>query len=247
MVEVPRRDLEDCDDDIAKGYLKTAAQHLAKMEAAVRSKSMPNIQQLSHRLAGTSAYLGLTVMANLLRGLERAASEGRSEKARQFLASLQDEFSRLQRHMTTYFLKVETSLPVSRQSAGKKKFKIMIVDDHPLLREGLKRLIELEPEFHVCGEAATARQALVAIPVLQPDMVILDIARGDTDAVNLIKCVQRRRSPPPRILALSMHDESLYAEQALRAGAKGYLMKHDAAKDVIKAMHRILAGKVYLS
>ena len=122
----------------------------------------------------------------------------------------------------------------------------MIVDDHPLMREGLIRLINSQPDLIVCGEAATAHQALKSIPVLKPDVVILDLTLAGSDGLDLIKNM-KLRSLKSLILVLSAHDESLYAERALRAGAKGYIMKEEAAKDVLKAIHRILDGEIYLS
>jgi DNA-binding NarL/FixJ family response regulator len=124
--------------------------------------------------------------------------------------------------------------------------KVLIVDDHPVVREGLTRLINLQPDLRVCGEASTAYQALKMLPVLKPDLVILDITLGGSNGMDLIKDM-KVRSLKSSILVLSMHDESLYAERALRAGAKGYIMKEQASKEVLKAIHRILAGEIYLS
>lgn len=122
----------------------------------------------------------------------------------------------------------------------------MVVEDHPLVREGLTRLINLQPDLSVCGEAPTAHHALKAIPVLKPDIVILDITLAGSNGMDLIKDM-KSRSLKSLILVLSMHDESLYAERALRAGAKGYIMKQEASKDVLTAIRRILAGEIYLS
>jgi DNA-binding NarL/FixJ family response regulator len=120
------------------------------------------------------------------------------------------------------------------------------VDDHPLVREGLVRLINLQPDLKLCGQAATAHQALKAIPDLKPDVVILDITLAGSDGMDLIKDM-KLRSLKSLVLVLSMHEESLYAERTLRAGAKGYLMKLEPPKEVLKAIHRILAGEIYLS
>src|ERR1019366_7580677 len=127
-----------------------------------------------------------------------------------------------------------------------RRFKIFIVDDHPLVREGLIRLIHPQPDLCVCGEASTAYQALKDIPVLKPDIVILDLTLAGSDGLELIKNM-KLRSLKSLVLVLSGHDESLFAERALRAGAKGYIMKEKAAKDVLKAIHRILDGEIYLS
>jgi DNA-binding NarL/FixJ family response regulator len=129
---------------------------------------------------------------------------------------------------------------------SKKKFKIFIVDDHPLIREGLERLINFQPDLSLCGQASTAFRALKAIPILKPDLVILDITLAGSNGMGLIKDM-KLRSLKSLILVLSMHDESLYAERALRAGAKGYIMKQEAPKEMLKAIHRILAGEIYLS
>jgi len=128
----------------------------------------------------------------------------------------------------------------------KDKFKIFIVDDHPLLREGLTRLINLQTDMKVCGESSTAHHALKSISTLKPNIVILDITLAESNGLDLIKDM-KSRSLKSLILVLSMHDESLYAERALRAGAKGYIMKQEASKEVLKAIHHILAGEIYLS
>jgi len=138
---------------------------------------------------------------------------------------------------------MRTSSPLKSK---KGKYKVFIVDDHPLVREGLTRFINLQPDLHICGEAATAHQALKSIPVLKPDVVILDLTLAGSNGLDLIKDM-KLRSLKSLVLVLSMHDESLYAERALRAGAKGYIMKEEASKEVLKAIHRILAGEIYLS
>jgi len=136
---------------------------------------------------------------------------------------------------------------ISRPPKSKhRKHKVFIVDDHPLMREGLARLLNLQPDLHVCGEASSGHQALKSIPVQKPDIVILDITLAGSNGMDLIKDM-KLRSLKSLILVLSMHDESLYAERALRAGAKGYIMKQEASKEVLKAIHRILAGEIYLS
>jgi DNA-binding NarL/FixJ family response regulator len=128
----------------------------------------------------------------------------------------------------------------------KAKRTIFIVDDHPLLREGLTRLINLQPDLRICGESATIHDALKSIRTLKPAVVILDLTLAGTNGLDLIKDL-KSRSVHSRILVLSMHDETLYAERALRAGAKGYIMKEEASKEVLKAIYRILAGEIYLS
>ncbi len=138
---------------------------------------------------------------------------------------------------------MRTSTP---RKSKRGKYKIFVVDDHPLVREGLRRLINPQPHLSICGEAATTDQALKSIPVLKPDLMILDLTLAGSDGLDLIKDM-KLRSLKPLVLVLSMHDESLYAERALRAGAKGYIMKQEASKEVLKAIHRILAGEIYVS
>jgi DNA-binding NarL/FixJ family response regulator len=133
-----------------------------------------------------------------------------------------------------------------RRPSLKRKVKVLIVDDHPLIREGLTRLIDVQPDLRVCGESSSAFHALKAIPILKPDIVILDITLDGSNGMDLIKDM-KLRSLKSLVLVLSMHDESLYAERALRAGAKGYIMKDEAPKAVLTAIHRILDGEIYLS
>jgi DNA-binding NarL/FixJ family response regulator len=120
------------------------------------------------------------------------------------------------------------------------------VDDHPIVRQGLALFIEREPDLMVCGEAEDATSALQAIRDAAPDFVILDISLNGPDGLELLKTL-RVRYPNLPALVLSMHDESVYAERALRAGANGYIMKQEAADKVITAIRHILGGDVYLS
>lgn len=124
--------------------------------------------------------------------------------------------------------------------------RILIVDDHPLFREGLRQLIEREAELSVCGEAKDASEARQLIAETKPDLVIVDISLGNASGIDLIKNLKAEDAELP-VLVLSMHDESLYAERALRAGAMGYLMKHEPPKTVKAAIRRVLAGEMYLS
>jgi DNA-binding NarL/FixJ family response regulator len=126
------------------------------------------------------------------------------------------------------------------------KSRILVVDDHPLFREGLRQMIERDPELTVCGEAADAAEAMKAIPQYNPDMVIVDISLGGTSGIDLIKTIKAEYDDLP-LLVVSMHDESLYAERALRAGAMGYVMKHEPGKNVKAAIHKVLGGEIYLS
>jgi DNA-binding NarL/FixJ family response regulator len=128
----------------------------------------------------------------------------------------------------------------------KGKNTIFIVDDHPLMCEGLTRLLNHEADLMVCGQSHTAHEALKRIPELEPDIVIVDITLTDGNGIDLIKDM-KRRSIPSKVLVLSMHDENLYAERALQAGAKGYIMKQEVSREVLKAIHKILDGEIYLS
>ncbi len=127
-----------------------------------------------------------------------------------------------------------------------RKSKIFVVDDHPIVRQGLGLLINREPDMIVCGAAEEAQSALRAIPGLQPDVLVVDISLSGPDGLELVKTIRTRDANLP-ILVLSMHDESIYAERALRAGANGYIMKQEATEKVLVAIRRILRGDVYLS
>jgi DNA-binding NarL/FixJ family response regulator len=120
------------------------------------------------------------------------------------------------------------------------------VDDHPIVRQGLALFIDREPDLMVCGEAEDATSALQAIRESTPDFLILDISLDGRDGLELLKTL-RVGHPNLPVLILSMHDESVYAERSLRAGANGYIMKQEAADKVITAIRQILGGDVYLS
>ena len=124
--------------------------------------------------------------------------------------------------------------------------RIFLVDDHPLVREWLTHLIHQQPDLVVCGEADTASGALEAILRLKPDVAIVDISLKDQSGIELIKNLKQMGSPA-QVIVLSMHDEALYAERVLRAGARGYIMKRETAKKVIAAVRQVLAGELYLS
>jgi DNA-binding NarL/FixJ family response regulator len=129
---------------------------------------------------------------------------------------------------------------------NKSKAKIFLVDDHPLVREWLTNLIHQQPDFSVCGEAETAAQALEAIAKLKPDVAIVDISLKSGSGIELIKNI-KALEPQVAVIVLSMHDEDLYAERALRAGARGYIMKRETAKKVIAGIRDVLEGRLYLS
>ena len=123
---------------------------------------------------------------------------------------------------------------------------ILIVDDHPMLRRGLASLIESEPDLAVCGQAGNSAAALQATEQSQPDLVIVDLALGDSDGLELVKEMKRRHPQIPA-LVLSMHDEAVYAERSLRAGARGYVSKQQLDETVLVAIRRLLAGETYMS
>jgi len=129
---------------------------------------------------------------------------------------------------------------------SEEKERIIIVDDHPLFRERLSELINHELDMEVCGEAEDARQAIEIIRNTSPDLAIVDITLKGSGGLELIKSIRELPTAVP-VLVLSMHEESLYAERALRAGAAGYITKHESAENVLLAIRRVLAGEVYLS
>ena len=123
---------------------------------------------------------------------------------------------------------------------------VLIVDDHPIVRQGLGQLIDREDDLQVCGEAADVREARLALQELDPDVVILDLSLRDSDGLELIKDIRSRQQRLP-VLVLSMHDEAIYAERLLGAGANGYIMKQAAADQLLTAVRRVLAGGIYVS
>jgi DNA-binding NarL/FixJ family response regulator len=127
-----------------------------------------------------------------------------------------------------------------------KKSRVLLVDDHPIVRQGLALLIDRETDLCVCGEAEGAHSAFHAIATLRPDMVVLDISLNGPDGLDVLKEIRTNTTNLP-VLILSMHDESIYAERAMRAGANGYIMKQEATERVLVAIRRILQGEVYLS
>jgi DNA-binding NarL/FixJ family response regulator len=128
----------------------------------------------------------------------------------------------------------------------KPKTKVFLVDDHPLVREWLTTLIHQQADMVVCGEAETAAQALGGVTTLKPDVAIVDISLQSGSGIELIKDL-RAVQPQTATIVLSMHDERLYAERALRAGARGYIMKRETTKKIIAAIRDVLEGKLYLS
>ncbi len=132
------------------------------------------------------------------------------------------------------------------KKAPKSKARVLLVDDHPVVRDGLAQLIQGEADLKVCGEADSAEEALDAVNRLEPDIVIVDISLGGVNGIELIKNIKAIR-PALLVLVLSMHDEAHYAERALRAGASGYVMKREARDRIMKAIRTVLSGGDYVS
>ena len=124
--------------------------------------------------------------------------------------------------------------------------RILLIDDHPIMRHGLAQLLRMEEGLEICGEAGSAREGIEVIPKVLPDLVILDLTLPDKHGLELLKDIQSLH-PGLRCLVLSMHDEALYAERAMRAGARGYIMKEVAADHLVNAVRKILAGGIFLS
>jgi DNA-binding NarL/FixJ family response regulator len=146
-------------------------------------------------------------------------------------------------------MKTATAAATKEKPAPKtEKFKrIVIVDDHPLFRKGLEQLINSSDDaFRICGEAGDAAQGMNVIRQLKPDLAIVDLSLPGANGIELIKNI-RAEFPKLPVLILSMHDESLYALRALRAGAQGYVMKQEALENVVVAIQEVLAGRPYLS
>jgi len=127
-----------------------------------------------------------------------------------------------------------------------KKLRVFLVDDHRVLREGMQRLIDFEKDMEVCGQASDAAEALARAPAAKPDLALLDLGLKGTGGLDLIKSL-RQRLPKLSILVMSMFEESMYAERALRAGAKGYIMKHEPSEAVIAALRQVAKGRTFLS
>jgi DNA-binding NarL/FixJ family response regulator len=123
---------------------------------------------------------------------------------------------------------------------------VLVVDDHPVVRLGIRQMIATEPSLAVCGEADSVDAALQACRTSEVDLAIVDLSLGSTSGLELIKQLHEEHPTLP-ILVLSMHDESLFAQRALRAGARGYLQKHEAIDGLIQAIHQVISGKVFVS
>ncbi len=129
---------------------------------------------------------------------------------------------------------------------GKKRLRVLLVDDHPMVRERLAEVINREADLVVSGEAEDRHGAIAAIVAQPPDLVIIDLKLKNSDGLELIKDI-RIRWPKLRMLVVSMHDESLYAERVIRAGAMGYITKQEATRKILQAIRSVLAGSIYLN
>ncbi len=136
--------------------------------------------------------------------------------------------------------------PAPSSPAVAVKRRIFLVDDHPITRQGVAVLIDQEPDLEVCGEADSAPKAFDLLQKAKADLAVVDISLKTTSGIELTKNLKVLLPDLP-VLIMSMHDESLYAERALRAGAKGYVMKQEASDNILVAIRRILAGELYLS
>jgi DNA-binding NarL/FixJ family response regulator len=124
--------------------------------------------------------------------------------------------------------------------------RIVIIDDHPVVRAGLRSLIEAEPDLTVCAEAGNVRDAIEVVRTQSPDLILIDISLEDSNGIELIKRL-KVQTPGLKMLVCSMHDESLFAERAINAGARGYINKHQLTEQILEAVHQVLAGRIYLS
>ena len=133
-----------------------------------------------------------------------------------------------------------------QDKTSEKKTQVLIVDDHPVVRDGLTTIINHEQDLNVCGEADDAHEALKAVTELKPDVVIVDISLKSSDGIELTKNIKAGNSKLP-VIVLSVHDESVYAERALLAGAKAYLMKDAVSENIVKAIRTVLSNEIYVS
>lgn len=146
----------------------------------------------------------------------------------------------------TEAINVSNDKTAGRQSRPSARSRVFIVDDHTMFREGLRQLIDRETRLMVCGDAANSEEAMRGIRKSNPDVVLVDISLSGASGIDLIKSIKSEFEDLP-VLVVSMHEESLYVERALRAGAMGYVMKHEPAKTVKAAIYKVLGGGTYLS
>jgi DNA-binding NarL/FixJ family response regulator len=136
---------------------------------------------------------------------------------------------------------------MQRSSTSEKSVKrIVLIDDHPIMRHGLAQLIRAEDGLDVIGEAGSAREGLEVVGRLTPDLAVVDLTLPDKNGLELVKDI-RAQHPSTLCIVLSMHEETLYGERALRAGARGYVMKEEAADHLVTAIHKVIAGGLYVS
>jgi len=133
-----------------------------------------------------------------------------------------------------------------KEQTAKRKTKILVVDDHPIVRYGISRILNKEDDLAVCGEAEDGNEALQAIEKQKPDLILMDISLKRSDGLKLTKII-RGDYPDIPVLILSMHDESVYARKALRSGAKGYIMKEESSEKLVPAIRQVLRGDIYVS
>jgi DNA-binding NarL/FixJ family response regulator len=146
----------------------------------------------------------------------------------------------------TAMKKPEVAKPAPAPGGNKEGRRVLVVDDHPLLRKGISQLIDHEPDLMVVAEAEDAHKAMTAIENAKPDVALIDITLRGSSGLELVKNI-KARFPNLKMLMLSMHEESVYAHRALRAGASGYIMKQEGVEKVLAALRKVLKGEVYLS
>jgi DNA-binding NarL/FixJ family response regulator len=139
-----------------------------------------------------------------------------------------------------------TGAPGATEARAPRSARVLIVDDHATMREGLVRVLEREPHLEVCGEADTAHRTLAMIESTKPDVVVLDLSLGNQSGIDLLKDLKIRH-PQVRVLVHSMHEDSVYAGRSLRAGARGYVAKSEPAENLLKAIRTVLEGEIYLN
>jgi DNA-binding NarL/FixJ family response regulator len=138
------------------------------------------------------------------------------------------------------------ALKKKQNKTNENKTQVLIVDDHPVIRDGLATIINHERDMNVCGQADDAHQALKAVTELKPDVVIADISLKSSDGIELTKSIKARYPRLP-VIVFSIHDESIYAERALRAGAHAYMMKDVVSENIVKAIRTVLNGEIFIS
>jgi DNA-binding NarL/FixJ family response regulator len=142
-------------------------------------------------------------------------------------------------------VKKNQAKPATAKSNGR-KVRVLLVDDHPIVREGLARVIDQEPDLRICGEAASVTEALAVLEATHPQIVVSDLSLENSSGLDLIRELKRQHPELP-VLILSMHDESMYGERALRAGARGYVMKQEPPTVLLAAIRKVLNGERWMS